>query len=123
MRTQLGSTAGTTGLLLASGKKVTVSGGLNADGLILDNVLLDVSGGTITKFDNITFRGYSTAATQLTITPPSGAFTFNNLTFSVTPSTGLYIKAVGSVTISLPGSSPADGSAFTATEGGAVVNW
>ena len=120
---QLGSTAGSTGKLIGGGNQLFVSGGLNADGLVLDNVLLDVSGGVITKFDNITLQNYSPAATQFTITPPDGAFTFNNLTFSVTPTTGLYVKAVGSVTINLPGSSPADGSAFTATEGGAVVNW
>ena len=120
---QLGSTAGSTGKLIGGGNQLFVSGGLNADGLVLDNVLLDVSGGVITKFDNITLQNYSPAATQFTITPPDGAFTFNNLKFSVTPTTGLYVKAVGSVTINLPGSSPADGSAFTATEGGAVVNW
>ena len=99
--------------------------------MILDNVAFDVSGGTITKFDNVTFRNYSTGATQFTISHPGGAspFAFNNLTFMVTPTTGLYINATDStadantLTISLPGSSPADGSSLTSTAGGAVVNW
>jgi hypothetical protein len=105
--------------------------GVDIDGAAtFDNVPLITTNGTIGAFDNVTFQNMDVAATQLTINHPGAAtpFTFNNTVFNTTPTTGLYISVtdnggVNTLTINLTASTPADGSAFTATAGGAVVNW
>ena len=70
------------------------------------------------------------AATQLTVTHPGGPapFAFPNPSFLTTPTTGFYVSATHNLadanvlTFDLVSSNPADGSAFTATGGGAIVN-
>ncbi len=116
--------------ITGSGNVLTV-GGLSVDNATFDNALLVSTGGTITTFDNVTFQNMDVAATQLTITHPGAAtpFTFTNLAFLTTPIGGLYISATDNLAdantlqIDLVGSTPADGSALTATAGGAIVNW
>jgi hypothetical protein len=127
---QLISTAGANAIT-SSGATITAAGG-NIDGLTLDNTLLVSNGGTLTRFDNVTFQNYSTSATPLTITHPGAAtsFTFNNTQFLVTPTSGSYLSVTDAnpsdglvLTIDLLASTPPNGSAQTATSGGAVVNW
>ena len=90
-----------------------------------------IQSGTVTRFDNVTFQQFDPAATQLTINHPGAgtAFTFNNIAFMVTPTTGWYISAndilndASTLTVNLANSLPADGSGKTITNGGAVVRW
>ena len=44
--------------------------GLNVNGLVLNNAPLQVSGGTFTRFDNVTFQGYGTGAVPLSFDHP-----------------------------------------------------
>ncbi len=119
-----------TGTFDGNGSTLTVAG-VDIDGATFDNVPLISTGGTIERFNNVTFQNMSDAATQLTINHPGALlpFTFDNVDFLTTPDTGLYISAtdtggVDVLTIRLPNSTPADGSgATTATSGGAVVDW
>jgi hypothetical protein len=114
-----------------NGNTLTVRG-LDADSLILDNAPLVVeTGAAITRFDTIVFRNFGDAATQLRVRRNAGeAYTFNNLTFSLTPpTTGFYVVAdqVGGTgspfTITLTNTTPSSPSGRTATSGGAVINW
>jgi len=82
---------------------------------------------------NVTFQGLPTTVTQLAVNHSGlgGPFTFDNLTFSVTPTTGgFYISATDAnpsdgtpLTIDITNSSPAAGAPFIQTTNGAVVNW
>jgi hypothetical protein len=119
-----------TRFLIGGGKTLTVAG-LDVNGLSLNNVLLVVQPGTLTRFDNVTFSGYSSSATQMKISHPGAAspFTFNNLTFNSSPTTGFYIDATDTVvndgnifTINLVNPSPAAQTRFQ-THGGAVIAW
>jgi len=106
-------------------------GGVDVDGLVIDNMGLSINGGPITAFDNVTFQNQSPTITQLAIAHPGAAapFTFNDIVFQVAPTSGLYIDATDTVsdanvlTINLQCAQPSDGTASTATNGGAVVNW
>jgi hypothetical protein len=119
-----------TSSITGTGATLTVAG-LDVDGLTIDNVVLISTGGTLTRFDNVTFQNMDPAATQFTINHPgaASALTFNALSFLTAPSTGLYLSVTDTagdanlLTINLPNSNPADGSSFTSTAGGAVVNW
>jgi len=137
----IGSAVVATGQLISQAGPPTVQGGGNTltvagvdvvAGMILDNTLLVSSGGTITQFDNVTFQNYAASATPLTISHPGAAtpFTFNNTKFLVTPTSGRYLSVTDQtpadasvLTITLLNSTPSDGSAQTATAGGALVNW
>ena len=102
-------------------------GGLNVNGLILDNAPLTSTGGTLTRFDNVTFQNFAGDAVQLTISHPGAAagFTFAGLTFASLPTTGLLLDAIDSngtaPALSLVMQSnvpPATGASFTRTTGG-----
>jgi Tol biopolymer transport system component/alpha-tubulin suppressor-like RCC1 family protein len=117
--------------LAGAGNGLTVTG-LDVDSLILDNVVLASSGGTLTRLDHVTFQNYAATATQLTLSHAGAAtsFTFTGLRFLTAPTTGYYLSATdtasgdGNVfTVNLAESDPADGSSRTVTGGGAVVNW
>ncbi|MBI3757633.1 MAG: hypothetical protein HY267_06620, partial [Deltaproteobacteria bacterium] len=124
-------------LIVASGLTPTVSGngvglttaGVNVDGLVLDNVLLTISGGVVTRFDDVTFQNYNPTATQLTINLGVVDATFYGLTFLVEPTTGFYIKAndtdgAGTLArIAMINASPVDGSNHTKVTGGFIVTW
>ncbi|MBI4517273.1 MAG: hypothetical protein HY699_15820, partial [Deltaproteobacteria bacterium] len=128
---QLRSPGSVAPVIMGSGRSLSVSG-VDVDGLVLDNVSFTSNGGTMTRFDNVTLQNYATGATQMTISHSgSGSpFTFNNVSFLTTPTSGWYMSvtdsapADGSVlTIDMVCAQPADGSARTATSGGAVVTW
>jgi hypothetical protein len=127
---QLISLAGAT-TLNGGGATITVAG-LDVNGLTLDNAPLISTGGTIAAFDNVTMQSHPATATPLTIAHPGTAtpLTFNNTQFLVTPTSGAYLSVTDAnpsdgivLTINLASSTPANGSAQTATSGGALVNW
>lgn len=135
----LASAVQANGQLIVPGTGVALHGdgyalsvaGLDVDGLTLDSLPLTSTGGTITRFDNVTFDAYAPTTTQLTILHPGAAapFTFDGLAFNTVPTSGAYISATdnltdaNTLTIDLTNSTPSDGSASTNTAGGAVVNW
>src|SRR5947199_10184141 len=70
---------------------VKVSGGLNVAGLVLDGVSLDVNGGTLTRFDNVTFQTfYAPALLRIRHAGTGNVFTMNNIYFLLPPSQGSY---------------------------------
>lgn len=117
-------TAPVSGLVLSAA-------GVDLAGLDLDGIAFAIGAGTIARFDSVTFRNQSPAATQLTIANPgaAAAHTFTGLRFLTTPGSGSYVSATdvaadaNVLTIDLSQSQPADGSANTLTAGGAMVNW
>ena len=120
---QLISSSAATPTVDGAGNALTVSG-LAVDGLVLDNVPLTSAGGTIGGLDNVTFQGYAGTATQLTISHPGAAspFTFDNVSFTSTPTTGYYVDATDTAptdglvfTINLTNSVPGNGTPFTMT--------
>lgn len=137
---RLESTVRVAGQLRATGASLLVAGtgvslaaeGVDVTRLTLDSVTLAIGGGTIARFDSVTFQRQDRAGTQLTIAHPGTAapVTFTGLRFVTPPSTGLFVSATdvapvdgAALTINLVGSVPGDGSARTATAGGAVVTW
>lgn len=125
---QIQSPGHVTTVVEGNGNAVAVHGGLDADGLILDRVTLTVNGGQIDRFDNITFRGYSTEATQMTINHTDMNASFFGVDFEVTPGGGKYIVANDTdggapATLNMVNAQPADGSAFTTATGGFLINW
>jgi Tol biopolymer transport system component/alpha-tubulin suppressor-like RCC1 family protein len=111
---------------------VLTVGGVDVDGLTLDNVPLSVGAGSIAQLDNVTFQNLGTNVTQLSVSHPGVDTTlrFTGLRFLTPPATGVYISATDAapadgtiLTIDLINPEPADGSAYTTTAGGAVVNW
>ena len=88
--------------------------------------------GDIARLDDVVFRNFDPTAIQLNIAHPGATdpFTFNNLSFLTTPSTGKYIQAQDTapgdglpLVINLPSSQPVDGSGHTLELNGATVNW
>ncbi|MDH5199154.1 MAG: hypothetical protein OEY20_18075, partial [Gemmatimonadota bacterium] len=128
---QLISPAGSPGTVTGNGSSLPVVG-LDVDGITFDNTPLVSTGGTITRFDNVTFQNMSTGAIQLTINHPGAAtpFTFTGVSFLTTPTAGgKYIRANDQTTgdpglvIEMTGSTPADGTAYEEELNGAVINW
>ncbi|MBI4553538.1 MAG: cadherin-like domain-containing protein, partial [Candidatus Latescibacteria bacterium] len=126
---QLQSPPGVTSTLVGNGNTLTVNGGLDVDGLILDNVAITVNNGDIDQFDNVTFQNYAPTANQFTINHPALDVIFVGLNFLVAPTSGHYIVANdtnGPATpamLTIANAQPADGSANTTTSGGFVVIW
>jgi hypothetical protein len=107
---------------------LTVNGGLNVNGLGLDKVALQVNGGPFDAFDFVSFRNYSTAATQMFITHTDVDAAFVGVEFEVAPSTGKYISATDTdggtaARITMINANPTDGSGNTITAGGFLVDW
>ncbi|MFC1706358.1 hypothetical protein ACFL59_05975 [Planctomycetota bacterium] len=90
---QLRSPAGVNPVV-AGGGATLVAAGLDVDGLVLENVLLSVGNGTVSRFDNVQLKGYQPDASQITIARDTLDATFSNLTFSSTPVGGLYVSAL-----------------------------
>ena len=109
------------------------AGGVDVNGLLLDDVVLTVTGGApVTRFDNVTFSNARTAAVQFTISHAGAAspFAFDSLRFETPPQSGAYIQAIDAqpadgnvLTVDLTHAQANDGPGFTITQGGAVVNW
>ncbi|MDH5235579.1 MAG: hypothetical protein OEW77_11520, partial [Gemmatimonadota bacterium] len=107
------------------------AGGADVAGMVFRGVTLTVGDG-LSRIDSVTFEQQDPTATHLSIVHPgaAGAFTFTGVRFLTAPTTGAYVSATDAaatdgqvLTITLAGSTPADGSAKTLTSGGAVVNW
>jgi hypothetical protein len=111
-----------TGQLISANPAVSLSGtsitvaSVNVTGLTLNGIafnLIEPVGGLET-FNNVTFTGYNTGATQLTVQGPGGAvaprtLTFNNLTFMplTAGNLGSYVALTSSnglgINLTLPG--------------------
>ncbi|HEU4891732.1 MAG TPA: FG-GAP-like repeat-containing protein [Vicinamibacterales bacterium] len=105
--------------------------GVNVNGLVLNGTPLTINAGALTRFDNVSFNGFAPDAVQLTVNNPGLVthFPMNGLSFSNTPVTGLFVQANDTLgagptlILDILGAVPADGTAFTGTGGGAIVNW
>ncbi|MGD8287374.1 MAG: putative Ig domain-containing protein, partial [Gemmatimonadota bacterium] len=104
--------------------------GLDIDGAVFDRATLAVNGTDIVQMSNVTFQNQDVSTTQLQVTHTGAGspFTLDNVAFGAT--TNAYIGATDTtpvdadtLTIILTNSTPADGSANTTTNGGAVVYW
>ncbi len=125
-------------LISNGGGNILSTVSLDVSALILDNVrlimgILDPTG-SLTQFDNVTFRNYPTTLTRFEVHNPgtAGPFTLNNLNFSgdPEPTTGFYVSATdtnpidSALQLDLVGSSGTTNPvAHTSTSGGAIVNW
>ncbi len=105
---------------------------LDVSNFTFNNLLLNFAGGSLVGFDTVTFQGYAPTATPLTILHPGAAspFTFLNVTFTVTPTTGFYISATDAnpadgvpLVIDMTNPTPPSPAGRVQTAGGAVVNW
>jgi hypothetical protein len=131
IRGQLMSGGGTLRGTPGSGRTAFVRGGLNVAALTLDGVLLDVSGGALTRFDNVTFQNASgPALLKIRHAGTSDVFTMNNISFLMAPVEGQYwIDATdtdantGALTIDVVSQQASSGAASTQVSGGAVVTW
>jgi alpha-tubulin suppressor-like RCC1 family protein len=119
-------------LVSGNGNHLLNVGGVDLKTVSFDRIPLTIGAGAIARFDSVTFSNQNPALTQLAIAHPGAGspFTFTGTRFLTTPTTGLYVSATdiapsdGNVlTINFVNSVPPNGSAFTATSGGAVVNW
>ena len=121
-------------IIHGNGPTVTLDnpGATNISNLTFDNVLLTVSGGTITSYDNLTFQNYAPTATALSILHPGATtpFTLSNMVFAVTPTTGFYLSANDTdgpvpdvLTLDMVNPNPGASGGFVQTVGGAVINW
>ena len=105
--------------------------GVNVNGLVFNGAPLTINAGALTRFDNVSFSGFASDAVQLTVNNPGLVthFPMNGLSFSSMPTTGLFVQANDTLDagptliLDILGAVPGDGSAFTATAGGAIVNW
>ena len=104
---------------------------MNVNGLVLNGAPLTINAGALTRFDNVSFGGFAPDAVQLTVSNPGLVthFPMNGVSFSTTPTTGLFVQANDTLgagptlILDILGAVPADGSEFTGTSGGAIVNW
>jgi len=127
-------------LIVPSGASPTTAGsgsalrvaGLDVVGGVFDNAPLVSTGGTIIRFDSVTFQNMAVDAIQLTVNHPGAVtpFVFTGVAFPVTPTTGFYVQANdtdtgdgNALTINMADGTPADGSAFESELNGAVINW
>ena len=109
-------------------------GGIALDGATFDDVRLDSrsTGGPIPALDNVTFQNIETLTQpQLRVNHPGAAsqIAFSNVNFLSQPTTGLYV-VIGDtdgvapvLDILIQSTTPGDGSAFSATENGALLTW
>ncbi len=114
-------------------KLFTLAGPVQVTGLTLTNAPFLITGDNPVTFDNVTLQGFITTVTQLQVSGTGAAArTFNNLTFSTTPTgAGLYLAATdtdgagtnGALTVNMVGTTPATPGSFTSVTNGAVINW
>lgn len=106
----------------------------NVSGMIFDNTPLQINSPTTPAglvLDNSTFQNMNPATDQLDIILPGAAtpYVLNNLVFSTTPITGVYLFAsdiladANLLTVALAGPTPATPGTRTSTSGGAVIDW
>jgi Tol biopolymer transport system component len=128
---QLISPAGAAATVNGNGSTLPVTG-LDVDGITFNNTPLASTGGTIIRFDNVTFQNMNAGAVQFTVNHPGAAtpFVFTGVRFLTTPTTGRYVRADDTdtgdgnvLTLDFVGATPPDGSAFEEELNGAVINW
>ena len=122
-----------TGVAITSASSQSLSvGGVNVTtALTLNGTPLSIGNGSLAQFGLTTFTAMDPTVTQLTIAHDgaSAPFSFSNLTFATTPTSGKYVQAtntnpaLGQLTINLPNSTPNDGTAFTSVDANSKVNW
>lgn len=108
-----------------------IDGGLNVAGLVIEGVQVDVNGGLLTRFDNVTFQNMMVPTfVRIRHAGNTATFTMNNLTFLVPPTQGtLWVSAedtdvaTGPLTIDIVSAQAADGPANSAQLNGAQVTW
>jgi len=117
----------------SSGRNLHV-GGMFSAGTVLDNVqlVLDQATPTIIDLQNVTFTNTSPAAVALTTLHPgvpAGRLTYSNITFTVVPTTGLYLTAIDNnggdgtpLVVDMVAPTPATDGGFTSVLG-ATINW
>jgi hypothetical protein len=115
-----------------SGRRVTVRAGLNVAGLTVDGAWLDVAGGTLSRFDNVTFHSFGGGPALLRVNQPGtgSTFTMHNLVFDVPSGSGpSWIEAsdtdpsTGSLQLDVVSPQAASGPAATVVSNGASVGW
>ncbi len=124
-------TDGALPVILGTANSSFVATGVNVNGLVLTGTPLTINAGALTRFDNVSFSGFAPDAVQLTVNNPGLVthFPMNGVSFSNTPVTGLFVQASDTLDagptliLDILGAVPSDGTAFTGTSGGAIVNW
>lgn len=130
---QLTGTDGAAGNIKGTcGKTLTVQS-LISSGVTLDciSLIVDDPTATGTGLSSVTFVNQVTGATQLSLIHPGPSYGLSNITFDLLAAgaPGLYISALDFTSGTTPlvvtvlSNNPGNGPAFTATSGGAVVNW
>lgn len=130
------NTAATPGTLFGNGHTLTVGGYASGSALTtFDNLALVVNNtgsGQLLNINNLAFANMPATAVQLDISHSGqgGPFTLTGVTFSGTPSSGLYLRATDTngndgqpLTLDLVNPTPASDGGFIQTLGGAVINW
>jgi hypothetical protein len=116
--------------VFGGGRSLTASG-LNVTDLVLDAALLQSVGGTLTRFDDVTFQNFGANA-RLFIAHPGQAAPaiLRNVDFGVVGGVeGLLVVNDSAPTdelrlqLTLTGASPANGCPFVFESGGALVTW
>ncbi|MBK7351928.1 MAG: hypothetical protein IPI92_18905 [Gemmatimonadetes bacterium] len=105
---------------------------LSVSNFTFNNLLLDFNGSTVVTFDTVSFTGYAPTATPLTITHPgaASALAFQDVSFSVVPTSGFYLDATDSnpsdgvpLVIDMLNPNPLSDGGRVLENGGATVNW
>jgi alpha-tubulin suppressor-like RCC1 family protein len=121
---------------ITSATDVLTVGGFSAAGPVTINstdLTLDMPGGGALTLGNLTFTNASPSASQLEVMHPGtgGPFTFTNLTFTTTPTTGgNYLRITDTdgpspdaLTVNMVNPNPASDAGFSQALNGAVINW
>ncbi len=112
-----------TPVISSSGNALFVRG-VAVDGAIFDNALLGITDVNVTQLDNVEFNNYSPTLIPLVLHFSGVTATFNNLKFSVAPSTGYYIQGDGlSSVITIATSLPSYGESKTSLLNGFSIVW
>jgi hypothetical protein len=117
-----------------SGHLLTVGGWISAIGAVTFDgarLLIDQTTPSVLSLNNLTFDNQIATAVQLEVRSPGsgGTETFTNLTFTTTPTSGLYLRAVDNLadanvlTIDMVNPSPGTDGGFSQVQGGAVITW
>jgi hypothetical protein len=126
-----GQLMGTGGLLASQNfSAVNITGGLNVAALSVNGVRIDVHGGALTRFDNVTFQAAGYPTSLRIRHPGEGTFTMNNISFLQEPGAdGAWIEAedtnasTAALTLDVVSAQHATGPSYTRTLNGAVVTW
>ncbi|MDX8405222.1 MAG: LamG-like jellyroll fold domain-containing protein, partial [Mariprofundus sp.] len=78
-----------------NGSILTLSGGVNVDGMTVDNALLVINTTAPTLFNNVTIQNYAATATPLQLNLTGATATFNNLNYNSPLTSGYHIGGTG----------------------------